>query len=200
MGLGQVKSLYYKGKHMLDEIYETAELKMDESIEAMKRDFHTLRTGKVTTSVLDKVVVEYYGSMTPLNQVASVIVTDATTIKISPFEKSLLSDVEQAIMKANVGANPNNDGDFIILNYPPMTADQRQQTVKDAKGKAENSKVAIRNNRKAANDAIKKLEKDKEVSEDESKTAQDKIQKITDKYIANVDIALKEKEKDITTI
>lgn len=185
---------------MLNDIYEEAEMKMDDSIEAMKRDFHTLRTGKVTTAVLDNVKVEYYGSMTALNQVANVIAADANTIRISPFEKSILNDIEQAIQKANIGVNPNNDGDFIILNFPPMSTDQRLETVKQAKGKAEHAKVAVRNNRKSANDDIKKLEKEKEVSEDESKSAQDKIQKITDKFIAEIDSLLKEKEKDITTI
>ena len=185
---------------MLNDIYEEAELKMDESIEAMKRDFHTLRTGKVTTAALDNVKVEYYGSMTPLNQVANVTATDANTIRISPFEKTILGEIEQAIQKANIGVNPNNDGDFIILNFPPMTSEQRQETVKQAKAKAENAKVAVRNNRKSANDEVKKLEKDKEISEDESKSAQDNIQKITDKFIAKVDESLKDKEKDITTI
>ena len=185
---------------MLDDIYEEAEMKMDDSLDAMKRDFHTLRTGKVTTSVLDSVKVEYYGSMTPLNQVASVIATDATTIKISPFEKSILSDIEQAIQKANVGVNPNNDGDFIILNYPPMTQDQRKETVKQAKTKAEHAKVAIRNNRKSANDDIKKLEKEKEITADESKSAQDIVQKSTDKFIAAIDETLKEKEVEILKI
>jgi len=185
---------------MLNDIYEEAEMKMDDSIAAMKRDFHTLRTGKVTTAVLDNVKVEYYGSMTPLNQVANVTATDATTIRISPFEKTILGDVEQAIQKANIGVNPNNDGDFIILNFPPMTSEQRQETVKQAKGKAENAKVAVRNNRKSANDDIKKLEKDKEISEDESKSAQDQVQKITDKFISEIDLVLKDKEVEITTI
>ena len=185
---------------MLEEIYEENEMKMQDSLDAMKRDFHTLRTGKVTTSVLDSVKVEYYGSMTPLNQVASVLATDATTIKISPFEKSILSDIEQAIQKANIGVNPNNDGDFIILNYPPMTSEQRKETAKEAKGKAENAKVAIRNNRKSANDAIKKLEKEKEISEDESKAAQDKIQKTTDKFIADIDSSFKDKEVEILKV
>ncbi len=185
---------------MLNEIYSETEHKMGESIEAMKRDFHTIRTGKVTTAVLDSVKIDYYGSMTPLNQVGSVIATDATTIKITPYEKHLLSDIEQAIQKANIGVNPNNDGDFIILNYPPMTSDQRQESVKQAKGMGENAKVAIRNNRKHANDKIKKLEKDKEISEDESKGAQDQVQKITDKFIAQVDSILKDKEADILKV
>ncbi len=185
---------------MLEENYQETEMKMQDSIEAMKRDFHTLRTGKVTTAVLDNVKVEYYGSMTPLNQVANITATDATTIKISPFEKSILGDVEQAIQKANIGVNPNNDGDFIILNYPPMTVDQRQESVKKLKGMGEHAKVAIRNNRKSANDTIKKLEKEKEISEDESKAAQDKIQKITDTFIGNVDSIIKEKEVEILKV
>jgi ribosome recycling factor len=185
---------------MLNDIYEETEMKMEDSIEAMKRDFHTLRTGKVTTAVLDGVKVEYYGSLTPLNQVANITATDATTLRVSPFEKTILAEVEQAIQKANIGVNPNNDGDFIILNFPPMTSEQRQETVKQAKAKAEHAKVGIRNNRKSANDTIKKLEKDKEISEDESKSAQDQIQKITDKFIAKADEVLKEKEQDITTI
>lgn len=185
---------------MTEEIYTEAQEKMEGSIAAMKRDFHTLRTGKVTTAALDNVKVEYYGSMTPLNQVSTVLVTDATTIKITPFEKHILNDIEQAIQKANIGVNPNNDGDFIILNFPPMTVEQRQETVKQAKAKAETGKVAVRNNRKTANDAIKKLEKDKELTEDESKSAQDKIQKLTDQFIADIDKVLKEKEEEILKV
>jgi len=185
---------------MLEENYQETEMKMQDSIDAMKRDFHTLRTGKVTTAVLDNVKVEYYGSLTPLNQVANITATDSTTLKISPFEKTILGDIEQAIQKANVGVNPNNDGDFIILNYPPMTVEQRQESVKKLKGMGENAKVAIRNNRKSANDTIKKLEKEKEISEDESKSAQDQIQKITDTFISNVDSIIKDKEVEILKV
>ncbi len=185
---------------MLEAIYNEAKEKMQNSLTAMKRDFHTLRTGKVSTAVLDNVKVDYYGSLTPLNQVASILVTDATTIKITPFEKHILGDIEQAIQKANIGVNPNNDGDFIILNFPPMTVEQRQETVKQAKAKAETGKVAVRNNRKAANDAIKKLEKAKEITEDESKAAHDQIQKITDGFIADIDKTLKEKEEEILKV
>lgn len=185
---------------MLEENYQETEMKMQDSIEAMKRDFHTIRTGKVTTAVLDNVKVEYYGALTPLNQVATVTATDATTLKISPFEKSILGDVEQAIQKANVGVNPNNDGDFIILNYPPMTVEQRQESAKKLKSMGENAKVAIRNNRKSANDTIKKLEKEKEISEDQSKGEQDKIQKLTDTFIANIDVIIKEKEAEILKV
>jgi ribosome recycling factor len=185
---------------MLNEIYDTTKEHMDKSLEALKRDFATLRTGKVTTTIVDNIKVDYYGTPTPLNQVGSVIATDATTISITPWEKSLLNDIEKAIQEANIGVNPNNDGDFIKLFFPPMTSEQRQEIVKQAKGMAENAKVAIRNVRKDSNNKIKKLEKDKEISEDESKKAQDQIQKITDEHIAKVDEMFKSKEADILKV
>jgi len=185
---------------MLNEIYDTTKEHMDKSLEALKRDFATLRTGKVTTTIVDNIKVDYYGTPTPLNQVGSVIATDATTIAITPWEKSLLSDIEKAIQEANIGVNPNNDGDFIKLFFPPMTSEQRQEIVKQAKGMAENAKVAIRNVRKDSNNKIKKLEKDKEISEDESKKAQEQIQKITDEHIAKVDEMFKSKEADILKV
>jgi len=185
---------------MLNEIYDTTKEHMDKSLEALKRDFATLRTGKVTTTIVDNIKVDYYGTPTPLNQVGSVIATDATTISITPWEKSLLNDIEKAIQEANIGVNPNNDGDFIKLFFPPMTSEQRQEIVKQAKGMAENAKVAIRNVRKDSNNKIKKLEKDKEISEDESKKAQDQIQKITDEHIVKVDEMFKSKEADILKV
>ena len=166
----------------------------------MLRDFKTLRTGKITTSVLDNVKIDYYGTMTPLDQVGSILVADATTIVVNPWEKNLLSDIESAISKANVGANPNNDGDQIKLFFPAMTVEQRQESVKQMKGMGENAKIAIRNDRKHANDKIKKLEKDKEITIDESKSAQDNIQKLTDKFIAEVDSTLKTKEAEILKV
>jgi len=185
---------------MLNEIYDNTKEHMDKSLEALKRDFATLRTGKVTTTIVDNIKVDYYGTPTPLNQVGSVIATDATTISITPWEKSLLNDIEKAIQEANIGVNPNNDGDFIKLFFPPMTSEQRQEIVKQAKGMAENAKVAIRNVRKDSNNKIKKLEKDKEISEDESKKAQDQIQKITDEHITKVDEMFKSKEADILKV
>jgi ribosome recycling factor len=185
---------------MLNEIYDDTKAHMDKSLEALKRDFATLRTGKVTTTIVDNIKVDYYGTPTPLNQVGSVIATDATTIAITPWEKSLLNDIEKAIQEANIGVNPNNDGDFIKLFFPPMTSEQRQEIVKQAKAMAENAKVAIRNIRKDSNNKIKKLEKDKEISEDESKKAQDQIQKITDEHIAKIDELFKNKEADILKV
>ena len=185
---------------MVNEIFEQTKENMQKGIDALKRDFSSLRTGKVTTGIIDNIKVDYYGTMTALNQVGSVIATDATTISITPWEKSLLPVIEKAIQEANIGVNPNNDGDFIKLFFPPMTSEQRQEIVKQAKGMVEHAKVSVRNVRKDGNDKIKKLEKDKEVSEDESKKSQDQIQKITDEYIAKVDEAFKAKEADILKV
>jgi len=151
-------------------------------------------------SVLDGIKVDYYGTPTALDQVGSVIAKDATTIVVTPWEKPLVADIEAAIAKANIGVNPNSDGEKIILNFPPMTVEQRQESVKKMKGMGEDAKVSVRNDRKKANDAIKKLEKDKEVTADESKAGQDTIQKITDKYIAQIDAIIKEKEAEILKV
>jgi len=185
---------------MLNEIYSSCETKMQGSIDHMLRDFKTLRTGKVTTAVLDNVKIDYYGTPTPLDQVGSVIAVDATTIAVNPWEKNLLADIESAIMKANIGSTPNNDGDQIKMFFPAMTVDQRKESVKQMKGMGENAKVSVRNDRKNANDAIKKLEKDKEITADESKSAQDNIQKITDKFSAQIEKILKDKEVEILKV
>jgi ribosome recycling factor len=185
---------------MLNEVYQFCEEKMQGSCEHLLSNFRTLRTGRVTTKILDNVRIDNYGSMTPIDQAASVLATDATTITISPWDKSMLSVIEKAIMKADIGVNPNNNGTEIKLFFPAMTVDQRQDTAKKARGMAEDAKVAVRNDRKKANDKIKVLEKDKLVTVDESKSAQDKVQKITDKFIAKIDELLKSKEQDILTV
>ncbi|MFK5976415.1 MAG: ribosome recycling factor [Sulfurovum sp.] len=185
---------------MLDVIFEETTENMQKSIDSLKRDFTSLRTGKVTTGIVDNIKVDYYGTMTALTQVGSVIATDATTISITPWEKNLLSVIEKAIQEANIGVNPNNDGDFIKLFFPPMTSDQRKEIVKQAKGMVEQAKVSIRNVRKDSNNGIKKLEKDKEISEDESKKAHDSVQKITDEHIAKIEEAFKTKEADILKV
>jgi ribosome recycling factor len=185
---------------MLNEIYSDCEAKMQGSIEHMQRDFKTLRTGKVLISVLDNIKIDYYGTPTPLDQIGSVIATDATTIVVNPWEKNLLQDVESAIAAANIGVNPTNDGDVIKLFFPPMTVEQRQDSVKKMKVMGENAKVSVRNDRKHSNDQIKKLEKDKEVTADESKSAQDKIQKTTDKFSTQIDSILKDKEQEILKV
>ncbi len=185
---------------MLEEIYSETKEHMEKSIEALKRDYKTLRTGKVTTTVLDGVSIDYYGNPTPLNQVGSVTATDATTIVVNPWEKNLLQDIEQAINAANIGVNPNNDGDLIKLFFPPMTVDQRKESAKQAKTMTDNAKVAIRNIRKNANDKVKNLHKDKEITDDEQKKAQDEIQKITDSFVSKADETLKAKEQEILTV
>lgn len=184
----------------LNEIYDLAKDHMAKSIESLKRDYRTLRTGKVSTQILDSVQVPYYGTPTPLSQVATVLATDATTIVITPWEKNILGDIEKAITSANIGVNPNSDGDCIKLFFPPMTSEQRQETVKKAKGMTENAKVAIRNVRRDCNDKVKKLEKDKEITQDESKAGQDQIQKITDEFVANAEATLKAKEQEVLTV
>jgi len=185
---------------MLNEIYDHTQEQMTKSIDALKRDFSTLRTGKVSTNIVDNIKVDYYGTPTALNQVGSVIVTDATTISITPWEKNLLSTIEKAIQEANIGVNPNNDGDFIKLFFPAMTSEQRQEIVKQAKIMAEKAKIAIRNIRKDGNDKVKKLEKAKDISEDDSKRGQDEIQKITDKNVADIEATLAAKEADILKV
>ena len=185
---------------MLNEIFNACETKMKASIEHMQRDFKTLRTGKVTTAVLDNVKIDYYGTPTALDQVGSIIAQDATTIVVNPWEKNLLADIESAISAANVGATPNNDGEQIKLFFPAMTVEQRQESAKQMKGMGENAKVSVRNDRKHSNDQIKKLEKDKEVTSNESKSGQDNIQKITDKFSAEIDSILKAKEAEILKV
>ena len=185
---------------MLNEIYNDCDTKMTSSIEHMQREFKTLRTGKVTTAVLDNVKIDYYGTPTPLDQVGSVIAADATTIVVNPWEKNLLGDIESAINTANIGVNPNNDGDQIKLFFPPMTVEQRQDAVKKMKVMGEDAKVSVRNDRKHSNDKIKKLEKDKEITTDESKSAQESIQKTTDKFATQIDSILKDKEQEILKV
>jgi ribosome recycling factor len=185
---------------MVNEIYNYTKEHMDKSLEALKRDFSTLRTGKVTTNIVDNIKVDYYGNPTPLNQIGNVIALDAVTIAITPWEKNMINTVSKAIQEANIGVNPNSDGDMIKLFFPPMTVEQRGEIVKQAKVMGEKAKVAVRNIRKDSNDKIKKLEKDKELSEDESKKAHDEIQKITDNHVAKIDELLKVKEDDILKV
>ena len=185
---------------MLDEVYQFCEEQMQKGVDHMLSEFRTLRTGKVSTKILDNIRVENYGSMVPLEQAASVLATDATTITISPWDKSMLSVIEKAIQKADIGVNPNNNGTDIKLFFPPMTVEQRQESAKKAKGMAEDAKVAVRNDRKKANDKIKVLEKDKVITQDDSKVAQDKVQKITDKFTAKIDELLKNKEQELLTV
>ena len=185
---------------MIKGIVSSNEERINKSIEAMKREFASLRAGRATPSLLDKVMVDYYGTPTPVNQVAKVTVPEARMIVIQPWEKSVLHDIEKAIMKSDLGLSPNSDGTAIRLAIPQLTQERRQELVKTLNKKAEEAKVAIRNIRRDANDAIKKLEKAKEITEDESKKAQKSFQKTVDKYIKSVDELRGIKEKEIMEV
>lgn len=185
---------------MLNEIYNQTKTSMTKTIDSLKRDFSTLRSGKVSIAILDNIRVDYYGTPTPLNQIGSVIATDATTIVITPWEKTLIKEVEKAIQEANIGVNPNSDSETVKLFFPPMTQEQRKEVAKDAKAMGEKAKVAIRNVRQDNNNAIKKLEKDKEITEDISKKSQEEIQKYTDEFVKKIDEMVKAKEEEIMKI
>jgi ribosome recycling factor len=173
---------------------------MQKAVEAAKRSFNTIRTGRASTSLLDRITVDYYGSPTALKSLANINTPDASTITIQPFDKSSLGAIEKAISLSDIGLTPNNDGVAVRLNIPPLTTDRRKELVKQAGKYSEEGKVSIRNIRRDGIDEVKKQEKASDISEDESKGLQEKIQKLTDKYIAAVDKALAEKEKDIMTV
>ncbi|HEY9832546.1 MAG TPA: ribosome recycling factor [Stenomitos sp.] len=177
-----------------------AESHMQKAVEATQRAFNTIRTGRANATLLDRVMVEYYGSPTPLKSLANINTPDASTITIQPYDKTSLNVIEKAIQLSDIGLTPNNDGQVIRLNVPPLTSERRKEFVKMAGKFAEEGKVAIRNIRRDAVDSARKQEKSSEISEDESKDLQDKIQKLTDKHITKIDELLAEKEKDITTI
>ncbi|EFR48895.1 ribosome recycling factor [Helicobacter canadensis MIT 98-5491] len=184
----------------MQEIYNHTQESMNKSIESMKKEFSTLRSGKVSVAILDHIRISYYDTPTPLNQIGSVIAQDASTIVITPWEKNLLKEIERAIQEANIGVNPNNDGETIKLFFPPMTSEQRKEIAKEAKNIGEKAKIAIRNIRKDSNDKVKKLEKDKVVSEDESKKGQEEIQKLTDNAVKKIDELVKHKEEELLKI
>lgn len=173
---------------------------MQKAVEATQRAFNTIRTGRANTSLLDRVMVEYYGSPTSLKSLATINTPDASTIIIQPFDRNSMSLIEKAISLSDIGLTPSNDGQVVRLNIPPLTSDRRKEFVKMAAKMAEEGRVSIRNIRRDAVDSVRKQEKNSEVSKDESQDLQDKIQKLTDKYIAKIDELLAEKEKDITTV
>jgi ribosome recycling factor len=177
-----------------------AESHMQKAIEATQRSFNTIRTGRANASLLDRIMVEYYGSPTSLKSLASINTPDASTIIIQPFDRNSLNLIEKAISLSDVGLTPSNDGQLIRLNIPQLTSDRRKEFVKMASKFAEEGKVSIRNIRRDAVDSVRKQEKGGEIPEDDAKDLQDKIQKLTDKYIAKIDDLLAEKEKDITTV
>ena len=174
--------------------------KMQKSLDSMANDFMTIRAGRANPNILNKLTVDYYGTPTPLQQVANINVPEPRMIQIQPWEASLVKEIEKAILTSDLGLNPTNDGKVIRLVFPELTEERRKELAKDIKKKGENAKVAIRNIRRDANDAFKKQNKANEVSEDELKELENDTQKITDKYIAKIDGAVEEKTKEILTV
>ena len=183
----------------MDERIQKYEEKMKKTLASLEAELATIRAGRANPHILDKLTVDYYGSPTPLQQVANITVPEARMIQIQPWESSLIKGIEKAILTSDLGLNPNNDGKVIRLVFPELTEERRKELVKDVKKKGEGAKVAVRNIRRDANDAFKKLAK-QDVSEDEIKELEDQIQKLTDKYIKEVDKAIENKSKEILTV
>ncbi|MEK6479235.1 ribosome recycling factor [Catalinimonas sp. 4WD22] len=178
---------------------DEAEDNMKKAIEHVRGEFKKIRAGKAQPNMLDGLMVEYYGNNTPINQVASITTPDARTVMIKPWEKKMVNEIERAIINSDLGLNPQNDGEIVRLNIPPLTEERRKNLVKQAKNEAENGKVSVRNIRKDANDSIKKLLKEG-TSEDDVKEGEDNVQQLTDKYNARIDSIFEEKEKEIMTV
>lgn len=176
------------------------ESKMEKTVENLLSEYVGIRAGRANPHILDKLRVDYYGMPTPIQQVANVTVPEARTLMIQPWESSIIKEIEKAIVISDLGVTPNNDGKSVIINFPELTEDRRKELVKDIKKKGEAAKVAVRNVRRDANDALKKLNKANEMSDDELKTQEDKVQKLTDKYVADIDKAIDEKSKEILTV
>ena len=174
--------------------------RMQKSVDNLKEEYVTIRAGRANPHILDRLRVDYYGTPTPIQQVANVSVPEARMIQIQPWEASLIKDIEKAILVSDLGLTPNNDGKTIRLVFPELTEDRRKELAKEVKKKGEEGKVAIRNIRRDANDAIKKENKAGDISDDEAKNSEDEIQKITDKYIAMIDSAIDDKTKEILTV
>ncbi len=185
---------------MLNEIKKDAQTRMAKSIEALRHDLTKLRTGRATTALVDHLKVNYYGSEMPLTQVASVTVTDARSLTITPWEKQMVSAVEKAILASDLGLTPNTAGTVIRINIPALTEERRRDLSKHVHGEGENAKIAVRNIRRDANQQVKDLLKEKEITEDEESKAQDDIQKLTDKAIKDVDEVVKAKEQELMAV
>lgn len=182
---------------MINEIRKDADSRMEKSVEAFKNQISKIRTGRASPSILDGIMVEYYGSATPLRQLANVTVEDSRTLAINLFDRSLGSAVEKAIMSSDLGLNPNSAGSVIRVPLPPLTEERRKDLIKVVRGEAEHGRVAVRNVRRDANEKVKALLKDKAISEDEDRRSQEDIQKMTDAYIKLLDAALADKEKEL---
>ena len=185
---------------MIQELRKKSNERMQASIEALKKKFGTVRTGRASLSLLDGLTVDYYGTPTPVQQVASLSIPDSRQILIQPWEQKIIPEIEKAIMKSDLGLTPMNDGKLIRINIPALTEERRKQLVKVVKKEAEDAKVAVRNIRRDINDELKRLEKEEHVSEDEIKKEHDEIQKITDSFIKKVEELLEHKEKEIMEV
>lgn len=184
----------------VEELFLFGEEKMEKALAQMAREFGSIRSGRANPAILDKVLVDYYGAPTPLRQMSQVTVQDGTTLVISPYDKTILKEIEKAIIKAEIGITPNSDGICIRLPFPPLTEERRREIVKDVKKIGEDTKIAIRNIRRDMSDDLKKLEKSENLPEDMVKDNQDKIQKLTDKYTATIDTNVANKEKEVMTV
>ena len=185
---------------MLDDIYLEADEKMKKVITAYQRELSTLRAGRASPSLLDRIEVEYYGTMTPLNHLAGVSAPEARLLVIQPWDKGAMGEIEKAILKSDLGLTPTNDGSVIRLAIPQLTEERRKELVKFVRKKSEESKVSVRNIRRDANDSIKKLEKSGDISEDDSRRAQDEIQELTDEKVEEIDKILEVKENEIMEV
>lgn len=185
---------------MINEIKTSAQERMGKSIDSLKTNLNKIRTGRAHPSLLDNITIQYYGMDTPLNQVGNVAVSDARTLAITVFDKSMIGAVEKAILSSDLGLNPSSQGTLIRIPLPPLTEERRKDLVKVVRGEAENGKVAIRNIRRDANSDLKSLNKEKEISDDELRQSEDEIQKITDTFVKQVDAVLSEKEKELMEI
>ena len=185
---------------MINEITSDAEERMKKSVVSLQSAFNKIRTGRAHPSLLDTVQVSYYGTDTPLNQLANISVEEGRSLVVSPWEKNLIGEIEKAIMKSDLGLNPSNNGETIRVPMPPLTEETRREFTKQAKTEAEGARVAIRNIRRDANAHLKDLEKDKEISEDDLRRGEETVQRLTDKYIDQVENELQEKEQDLMSV
>ena len=185
---------------MSNQVLTQAKERMEKSISAFTRELASIRAGRANASLLDRITVDYYGAPTPINQIAGISIPEARLLVLSPYDKSVLGDIEKAIMKSDIGITPTNDGSVIRLMIPALTEERRKELVKQVKAEAENAKIAVRNVRRDANDDAKKLEKNGEITEDALRGLNDDIQKITDEFIAKIDKIAKEKEEEVLSV
>ena len=184
----------------MNEIIDQIKPRMQKAVDSLAHEFNKIRTGRANPSILDSVKIDYYGNLTPINQTANISVEEGRTLSISPWDKSMISEIEKAILKSDLGLNPNSSGDLIRITMPALTEETRQDYIKQARNEAENSRISIRNVRRDANNSAKDLQKENEISEDELKRIEAEVQKTTDHFIGLVEEELKNKEADLAEI